>query len=740
MIIWCLMIILFLIFGGIILNIRSNSSFPVVKQHSEEDCGAACLATVSKNYGRITTINRLRETIGTGQQGTSLLSLTRGAEALGFNARPVKASPEIIQRIQEAPLPAIIHWRGFHWVVLYGKKNGKFVIADPAIGLRFITAKELSTNWADFVLLLLEPDAERFYSQPDDRENVKGFSRFLKRVQPYQSLLSQVLFLNAILGLLSLASPLLLQVLTDDVLIRGDQKLLSRLALAIGSMYVVSSILQFTQSKLIAYFSQGVQRSLMLQFARQILRLPLTYYESRRSGEVVSRLEDIQEINQLVSQIVVNLPSQFFIAIVSLFLMFNYSPKLTLSAVGLASLMTLSTLIFLPALQQKNRSLLVESSENQGILVETFKGAMTLKITNAAPQFFEEFQGRFTRLTNLTLDTLDIGIINGTFSGLVSKIGSLFLLWLGSSLVIDNELSIGQLLAFNSMNGTFVGFIGALIGFVDEFTRAKTATERLNEVIDATPEEADNSQKPQVRLSGNADITCLNLQFHHSGRMDLLENFTLTIPGGKVTALIGKSGCGKSTLSKLISGLYFSTSGNIRFGDFNQTDIALDCLRRQVILVPQEVHTWSRSIFENFQLGNRFVTLEEVVRACKIVGADEFISQFPDKYQTVLGEFGSNLSGGQRQRLGLARAIVNDPPILILDEPTSALDPISETEVVQSILTYRKGKTTIMISHSPSVIEQADWIIMLENGHVMMEGTPDNFRHQGGHQAKFLIF
>ncbi|MCH2247539.1 MAG: peptidase domain-containing ABC transporter, partial [Crocosphaera sp.] len=622
--------------------------YTLVKQQSEEDCGAACLATVAKHNGRNFTISHLREFIGASQNGTSLLSLTRGAEKLGFNARPVKASPEIYQRITEVPFPVILHWKGYHWVVWYGKKKHKYIIADPAVGVRYLSAKELSQGWSDFILLLLEPDSERFYSLPDDKDKIQGFPRFLKRVKPYKSLLTQVGFLNIILGTLSLASPLVLQILTDDVLVRGDQRLLTRLAIGIGTMHIVSSLLQFSQSKLIADFSQRIQRSLMLQFTRQILRLPLSYYESRRSGEIVSRLEDIQEINSLVSQIVINLPSQFFVALVSFVLMLCYSPKLTLAAVSLGTVMTLSTFIFLPALRQKNRSLLVETAENQGILVETFKGAMALKTTNAAPQFFEEFQGKFNRLTNLTLDTLHIGIINGTFSGLVSKLGSLILLWLGSGFVIKGELSIGQLLAFNSMNGSFVGFIATVIGFVDEFTRARTATERLDEVIDATPEEADDLQKPYVKISAFADIYCHNIHFHHPGRMDLLEGFDLTIPGGKTTALVGKSGCGKSTLAKLIARLYFTQGGNIRFGTFNQEDISLDCLRQQVVLVPQDAHTWSRSIWENFQLGNRGVSFEKVVQACKIVQADEFISNFPDKYHTILGEFGSNLSGGQR--------------------------------------------------------------------------------------------
>jgi len=711
--------------------------YKLVQQHSEEDCGAACLATIAKHHGRTFTINRIRETVGTGQQGTSLLGLKRGSEILGFKARGVKASAETLNRRSEVPLPAIIHWKGYHWVVLYGKRGRKYVIADPGVGIRYLSKKWLMEAWTDGVMLLLEPDPVRFFEQPEDK--VGGFGRFLKRVSPYRGILSQAFVINLVLGLLSLASPFLLQILTDDVLVRGDTKLLTGVVIAVVVMHLVSSSLQFVQSNLIAHFAQRLELGLVLEFGRQILRLPLTYYETRRSGEIVSRLGDIQQINQLVSQVVATLPSQFFIALVSLGFMLFYSQKLTIVAVIIAALMTVSTVIFLPTLQQKTRNALVTDAENQGVLVETFKGALTLKTTTAAPQFWDEFQSRFGRFANLMFSTIQIGIINNVFSGLVSNIGSVALLWFGSTLVISKELSIGQLLAFNSMNGSFIAFIGALIGFVDEFIRVKTATQRLTEVIDSTPENQDDSKKPSAKIPSKADIICTNLNFHHAGRVDLLENFSLTIPGGKVIALIGKSGCGKSTLAKLIAGLYTLQSGNIRIGLYNLQDLSLDCFRQQIVLVPQDAHFWSRSILENFCLGNPQVTFEQIVRACQIAGADEFISKLPDKYQTILGEFGANISGGQRQRLAIARAIVNDPSVLILDESTGALDPVSETQVLDQLLEHRQGKTTIMISHRPRVIQRADWIVLLEQGRLKLQGSLEDLSSQTGDHLDFLI-
>ena len=713
--------------------------YQFVKQHSEEDCGAACLAAIAKYYGQTFTISHIREAVGTGQFGTTLLGLKRGAEILGFKANPVKTSPEILDKINEAPLPAIIHWQGNHWVILYGKKGKKFLIADPAVGMRYLSKEDIKAAWTDWLLLLVEPDPLRFFAQKQDKEG--GFWRFFRRVLIYRGILFQALPLNLVLGLLSLTSPFLLQILTDDVLVRGDIKLLTTVAIAVVVMNIISTSLSFVQSNLIAHFAQRMQLGLVLEFGRQILRLPLTYYETRRSGEVVSRLRDIDQINQLIAQVVVGLPSQFFIAIISLGFMFFYSWKLTLVALVISVVMTTSTFIFQPTLQQKTNELLVTEAETQGVLVETFKGALTLKTTASRRQFWDELQNRFNRLARLTFQTMQIGIINNTFSGFVSGIGGVVLLWFGGYLVINpaENISVGQLLAFNSMNGNFISLISTVINFVDEFTRAKTATRRLTEVIDATPEEEDNSKKPFVEISSNADIICTNLTFHYPGRIDLLEDFSLTIPGGKNIALIGKSGCGKSTLAKLISSLYQLQSGNIQIGIYNLQDLSLECLRQQIVLVPQDAHFWNRSIADNFRLGAPYVNFEQIVQACKISGADEFISKLPETYQTILGEFGANISGGQRQRLAIARAIITDPAILILDESTGGLDPVSEAQVLDQLFQHRQGKTTILITHRPKVINRADWIVLIDQGRLKLVGSLEDLRSKTGDHLDFVI-
>jgi ABC-type bacteriocin/lantibiotic exporter with double-glycine peptidase domain len=718
------------------LGLNSMKKYPYVLQHDEEDCGAASLATVSQFYGRTFSINRIRETVGTGQAGTSLLGLKRGAEAIGFHTRGIKVSDDFLEKINEAPLPAIIHWKGYHWVVLYGKKGKKYVVADPAIGIRYLNEQELKAGWENGVMLLLLPDEINFYQQKSDK--IGGFKRFLARVYPYRYILAEAIAINCGVGLLSLASPFLTQILTDDVLVRGDTQLLATVAIGVIAMNLFSSVITLVQSHLMGYFTQRLELGLILEYGRQLLRLPLSYFETRRSGEVISHLGDVNTINHLIQQIVLNLPSQFFVAIVSVGFMLFYSWQLSLASLAAFVVLTLVNLLFLPALRQKTKASIVLANENQGFLVETFRGVNVLKATQASRQAWEEYQQNFGRLAKLGWSTMKLEIYINTITNILSNLTNIGLLWLGSYLVINRTLTVGQLLAFNSMSGNFLEFLTSVVGLIDEFITAQFVIQRLTDVLDTKTEDQNDEKKPWVEIKKDTDIICHKLNFHHIGRVELLEDFSVTIPGGKVIALIGKSGCGKSTLAKIITGLYKSKSGNIKFGNYNQDDLSLECLRQQVVLVPQDAHFWSRSIIENFRFCYPQVNFEQIVQACQIAGADDFITQLPDKYQTVLGEFGANISGGQKQRLALARAIVSEPPILILDESTSALDPVGEAEVLDKLFFYRKEKTTIIISHRPRLIERADWIIYLENGKLKIQGTPQDLKAIPGEHLNFL--
>ncbi|BAY09214.1 peptidase domain-containing ABC transporter [Calothrix sp. NIES-2098] len=711
--------------------------YPHVRQHGQEDCGAACLAMICRFYGRIFTINRIRETVGTIQTGTTLLGLKRGSEALGFHARGVKVSNDFLQQMQQFPLPAIIHWKGYHWVVLYGKRGKKYIVGDPAIGLRYLTQEELLEGWRNRVILLLQPDELRFYAQESDK--VRGFGRFLRRAFPYRWILLQAIALNVTIGLLSLTAPLLTQILTDDVLVRGDTQLLTVVAIGVIALNLFSNLIGVVQSFLLGYFGQRMQLGLLMEYGYKLLHLPLSYFESHRSGEVTSRLADVRTVNTLVQTVILQLPSQFFTSLISLSFMLSYSWWLTGVSFLSFLVITIIDVSFMPSQRRRTREAIALRSESQGFLVETFRGIQVLKTTQATPQAQEEYQQNFGRLAHLNWSTMKLSVYSKTLTNFLSKLTSVTLLWMGSYLVIDRTMTIGQLLAFSAMSSNFIGFLNFTVGLGDDLITAQLVIQRLTEVLDATPESPNDEKKPWASISDDADIVCTQLNFHHPGRTDLLKDFSVTLPGGKAIALIGKSGCGKSTLVKLLAGLYSLQSGNIRIGMYNHSDLSLDSLRQQIVLVPQEAHFWKRSILENFSFSYPQATFEQIVQACQIAGADEFISELPDKYQTVLGEFGANLSGGQRQRLALARGIVTQPPILILDESTSALDPQTEAEVLDKLLFYRRGKMTITISHRPRVIERADWVILLDKGELKLQGTVNELRAQDGAHLSFLM-
>lgn len=710
--------------------------YPHVRQHSQEDCGAACLAMISRFYGRIFTINRIRETVGTMQTGTTLLGLKRGCEALGFHTRGVKVDKDFLQQMQQFPLPAIIHWKGYHWVVLYGKRGKKYIVGDPAIGLRYLTQEELLQGWRNGVILLLQPDAERFYAQESDK--VGGFGRFVKRAFPYRWILLQAIIINITIGFLSLTSPFLTQILTDDVLVRGDTQLLTVVALGVIALNLFSNLIGVVQSFLLGYFGQRMHLGLLMEYGYKLLHLPLSYFESHRSGEVTGRIADVRTVNTLVKRVLLQLPSQFFTSLISLGFMLSYSWVLTgVSILGFL-LITMIDLLFMPTQRRRTREAIVLRSESQGFLVETFRGIQVLKTTQATPQAEEEYQQNFGRLAHLNWSTMKLSVFSRTLTNILSKLTSVTLLWMGSYLVINRTLTIGQLLAFTAMSSNFIGFLNFTVGLGDDLITAQLVIERLTEVLDATPESLNDENKAWAEISGSDNIVCTQLNFHHPGRRDLLKDFSVTLPAGKAIALIGKSGCGKSTLVKLLAGLYHLESGNIRIGMYNHSDLSVDCLRQQIVLVPQDAHFWKRSIVDNFHFSYPQVTFKQIVKACSIAGADEFISEMPDKYQTVLGEFGANLSGGQRQRLALARGIVTDPPILILDESTGSLDPQTEAEVLDQLLLHRQGKMTIIISHRPRVIERADWVILLEKGELKLQGTVNELLTQDGEHLSFL--
>ena len=703
-----------------------------VRQFDHEDCGAACLATVAKQHGRRISLGQARELVGTTASGTTLLGIKRGAEQLGFHARAARADGTLLNELQNLPKPLICHWRGNHWVVLHDGDESSVQVADPALGLRTLSKAEFLSGWQNGILLLLEPDPLRFCADADDpteHHNINiGAQMLLHLIRTYRHLLVKVLAVNLVIGMLALGMPLLMQVLTDDVLIRGDGAMLASLSAGLMVLFAIRGGLSWMQGVMVTHFAQKLQLQMVLHYGQRLLQLPLSYFEAHRSGEAVSRIADIQRLNGLITQAFVSIPSQLCIAMISLIVMLNYSRDLTLAAIACYLAVIGCNLAFLPALQRRTQQQIVRSADNQGYLVELFRGALLLKTTEATPQAWQELQRNFGRLANSEWASQQVVLKENTATTLLGHLGSIALLWYGSSFVMQQDLSIGQLLAFNGLGGNVLGFLAGLSAISQEGMTSSIVLKRLSDVLERKPEEAEHPRGHHVQIDAQSSIECRNISWHYPGRRPLLQHFNLEIPGGVTTALIGESGCGKSSLTRLIAGIHSLQEGSIHYGSFSSRDLSLACLRRQVVLVPQDSHMFNRSIFENFAFTHPGVDLADVVEVCRIAMADCFIRELPDGYGTVLGEFGANLSGGQRQRLAIARALIHNPPILILDESTSALDPVLERRLMDQLLEYRQGRTTILVSHRPSVIVRADWIVYLERGQVKQQGRAMNLR------------
>jgi ABC-type bacteriocin/lantibiotic exporter with double-glycine peptidase domain len=713
------------------LGFAPGHSLPCVRQHNEEDCGAACLATVCARHHAHLPLGWIRHLVGTSREGTTLLGLKRGAEKLGFHAQAAKADASVLDDLQALPLPMICHWQGCHWVVLHGARGDQLLVADPGVGLRRLSREQFLAGWANGVVLLLEPDPASFpvsHHQNQRWRSGQGLAIVPRLLQPFRGLLLQAFGLNLAIGVLALAMPLLMQILTDDVLIRGDGEMLRSLAIGILLLFVLRALLNLLQGVLVGHFGQKLQLQMVLHYGQHLLRLPLSYFESRRSGEVVSRLDDIQKLNALIANLTLGLPGQFCIALISLIWMWQYSGSLTLAALVGYGLVVATQLAVLPALHQRTQQLLVQSAQNQGFLVELFSGQALLKTTQAAPQAWQEFQRNQGRIARQAWGVGLLDLQASTATGFLGQAIGIGLLWYGSVFVLKQQLSIGQLLAFNGMGANVLGFLAGLSGVSQELITSRVVMARLDDALQH-PVETDTSKgTQQATIPADADIVCEEVSFHHPGRTALLDHLNLRIPGGLTTALIGESGCGKSTLSKLIAGLYSLESGAIHYGPFSGRDLSLESLRQQVVLLPQQDTFLNRSILENFTFAYPHLGFAEIVELCRLTLADDFIRELPDGYATVLGEFGANLSGGQRQRLALARALAADPPVLLLDESTSALDPVLEARLMDRLLEHRKGRTTILVSHRPSVILRADWVVFMEKGAVRQQSHPRDLR------------
>ena len=700
-------------------------TYPHIQQQSSSDCGAACIAMVCRYWGKSISINYLRELIGIGRSGASLKNLAVAAENIGYQARPVRAS---LSKIVETKNPWIAHWKGEHYVVVYRVRGNKFLIADPAANKYEIARSEFLQNWTGYALLL-DP-TEDLNQAPTQK---RSLSRFVSLLLPYRSVGLTIIFASVLIQLLGLVSPLFTQIILDQVVVNRSQSTLNVLVIGIILFSALSIGLTSIRSYLLSYLANRLDLTMIGGFINHALNLPLKFFESRRVGDIITRVQENQKIQQFLIEKVLVSWLDFLTGFIYLGLMLYYNWQLTALILLLIPPIVILTLTATPLLRKVSRQRFNAAADQNSSLVEMMTGISTVKAVTAEKDLRWRWEELLTRQLNVQFKGQKLAINLGLVSGMINAIGGAALLWYGASLVIRGELSIGQYVAFNMMKGYIISPVLSLVSLWDELQEVLISVERLNDVFDAKSEEPSQSNKLVLpRLRGSLELDNVTFRYDAEEDGNILQNISLTVRAGQTLAIVGRSGSGKSTLVKLIQGMYQPNNGTISIDGHDLKHVSLQSLRSQMGVVPQDCFLFSGTILENITLYRSEYTLEEVIATAKLAEAHAFIQSLPLGYNTKVGERGDNLSGGQRQRIAIARAFLGKPPILVLDEATSSLDTESERRFQENMTRLTRQRTTLIIAHRLSTVRSADCIIVLDRGLIAEQGTHEELIAQNG--------
>lgn len=696
-----------------------HQGYPYVEQQSAADCGAACLAMIGRYWGKRFSLNFLRNLAGVGRAGASLKSLAKAAESLGFHARPVRAS---FSRLQDQTNPWIAHWQGDHYVVVYRVRDNRVLIADPAAGRRSLPVEQFQAGWTGYALLL-DPTAQ-LSEITETGKNSLG--RFWNVLWPHRSVLLQIILASVLMQVFGLITPLFTQIILDQVVVQKSLITLHVFAIGLLLFSIWGIGLGAIRQYLLDYVSNRLDLTLISGFISHTLMLPLKFFELRQVGDILTRVQENQQIQLFLTRQAVVVWLDALMIFVYLGLMFYYNWSLTLLVLAIIPPIVILTLVATPLMQRLSREIFNQEAAENSSLVEMLNGVATVK-TAAAER---DLRWRWEDLLTSTLNTQFKGqkLSNGlqTVSGLINAAGSTALLWYGAMLVIQDQLTIGQFVAFNMLIGNVIGPILALVGLWYEFQEVIISVERLDDVFTAQPEESP--QEPLLvlpRLEGHVRFEDVTFRYEQDEDRNTLQNISFEVPAGHTIAIVGRSGSGKSTLVNLIQSLYHPNSGRIWMDEYDIRHVSPQSLRSQLGVVPQECFLFSGTILENITLYRPEFSLEQVTKVAKLAEAHAFIQDLPLGYNTKVGERGSTLSGGQRQRIAIARALLGDPRILVLDEATSSLDTESERRFQQNLARISRDRTTFIIAHRLSTVRHADCILVLEQGLLAERGTHD---------------
>jgi ATP-binding cassette, subfamily B, bacterial HlyB/CyaB len=670
----------------------------------------------------------VREFAPSGQPFTTI-DILRAAKAKGLKARTSRSQ---IDRLDRLPLPAIIRATDGRFLILAKAGPAAVLVKEAGQPPAEWSHAELKERWSGDVILLRRNatssvDTVRF-----------GLDWFLPVVAQYKSLLVEVLIASFFLQMFGLITPLFTQVVIDKVLVHRGLTTLDVLAIGLAAIAVFEVILGGLRTYVFSHTTSRVDAQLGAKLFRHLLALPISYFESRQTGQTVARVRELENIRHFITSSALTLVIDLVFSVVFFAVMYYTSPTLFWIVVASLPVYVLVSLIVTPPLRARIEEKFQRGAATQSYLVESIAGIETLKAMAVEPQVRLRWEEQLAAYVKTSFKVLSLANWGSQTVTLTNKITTAALLWFGATLVIDNKLTIGELVAFNMLAGQVSGPILRLAQLWQDFQQFKISVDRLGDILNTKPESQPTATQPNLPPIKGA-VTFDHVVFRYRpGSPEILKSVSLDIKAGQIIGIVGRSGSGKSTLTKLLQRLHVPENGRILV---DGTDIGLldpSWLRRQIGVVLQENVLFNRPIRDNIALANPGMPMEHVIRVAQLSAAHEFILELPQGYDTILEERGSNLSGGQRQRIAIARALATNPRILVFDEATSALDYESEAIIQKNMRDICKGRTVFLVAHRLSTVRHADRIIVMDKGRVVEDGPHEQLVTKGGIYADLV--
>ena len=680
-------------------------------QSESSECGLACLAMILNHYGNHTQLAELRSRFAISLKGATLAQIMRHANALELNARPLRLE---LDELNKLALPCILHWNLNHFIVLRKIKksilgNPVLLLSDPAVGDQCLSIDEASNHFTG-VALEIKPNA-RFELKKEPK--VISVRRLIGPIFGIKGAIIQILILSLALEGFAIISPLFNQFVIDQVIVSGDQQLLVVLVFGFGLLLITQNIITLARSWFLTRWSMAISLQWSARIFAHLLRVPISYFEKRHLGDIVSRFGSIASIQNTLTSMFVESALDGLMALLALGMMILYSGILTALVIGAVFLYALIRAVFYQPFKDASKERLILSARENGHFLESMRAITPLKLFGREADRLYRWQNLKIDVQNRDIKTQKLSILFKTGNALIFGVQNLLMFYFGAKFVMSNSLTVGMLMAFASYASTFTTKISNLIDLAVNLKMLGLHAERLSDIALEPAEEFDRYEYDVGTI--DAVITLKNISFRYAeGEPWVLKSINLTIPNGQSIALVGPSGCGKTTLCKIILGLLIPTEGDVLIGGVPISQLGIQSYRKLVGTVMQDDQLLAGSIAENIAFFDTSISMEMVESCAKLASIHTEISSMPMGYHTLVGDMGSSLSGGQKQRVLLARALYKKPKILALDEATSHLDVTNE-KLVNSALA-NLDLTRIIVAHRPETINSTERIIRLGGG------------------------